>query len=191
MQVQQCLNTIHFWHIQIKKRIEHRNRVTCFRFATHVTAVVTPNFPFHVFYSTGNSNHLCTRIFNEATGNFWRLCSQSVLVWWHCFICACPAMHWFISVDEFLVGEKKENGSAYQRSCFWEQGSFVEDAVGAEVFLRTWNATERWCTEQEFSHIPFWSTPPRDALVVVPAIHLHLRKQVWCCAILIIFRLEN
>jgi hypothetical protein len=33
--------------------------------------------------------------------------------------------------------------------------------------------------------------PPRDALAVVPATHLYLRKQVWCGAIPTISRREN
>jgi len=47
------------------------------------------------------------------------------------------------------------DGSAFEASCCRVRGSFAEDAVGAEVFLRTWDATERRCTQQDFSHVPF------------------------------------
>ena len=57
----------------------------------------------------------------------------------------------------FLCFLGKENGSAYYGSCCGLRGSFAEDAVPAEVFVRTWDGTERRCTEHDFSHVPFWS----------------------------------
>ena len=63
----------------------------------------------------------------------------------------------------FLCFLGKENGSEYNgRSC-GVQESFVEDAVAAEVFVRTWDATERWCTEQvaTFPTIPAYCCDDR------------------------------
>ena len=40
---------------------------------------------------------------------------------------------------------REENGAASEANCSRVRRPFAEDAVGAEVFLRTWVATERRC----------------------------------------------
>ena len=55
-----------------------------------------------------------------------------------------------------------ENGSASEGNCFRVPASFAGDAVGAEVFLRTWVATKRRCTGC-FSRF-FWSPGTGDSI---------------------------
>jgi len=57
-------------------------------------------------------------------------------------LCLCAFLCYMFSV--FCVWGA-ENGSAYEGNCFWVRRSFVEDGVGAEIFVRTWVATERRC----------------------------------------------
>jgi len=60
-------------------------------------------------------------------------------------VCGCVC---YVYRSCVFLGE--ENGSAYEASCRGVRGSFAEDAVIAEVFLRTWDGTERRWNEQDF-----------------------------------------
>ena len=70
------------------------------------------------------------------------------------FLCTCVCYLYHFRVS--LGG----NGSAYYGSCGVIRGSFAEGAVPAEIFVRTWDGTERRRTEQEFSHVLFGHQEP-------------------------------
>ena len=82
-----------------------------------------------------------------------------LLFWGDVVTCVVSVTYTFFSV----FWGAKENGSAYSGSFRGLRGSFAEDAVPAEVFVRTWDGMERR-TEQDFSHVPFWSPGNGDSV---------------------------
>ena len=93
---------------------------------------------FHLFQLTGNLPALSSTLFTD---------------------CGCVCYLYRSSV---FLGDV--NVSAYEARCCGVRGSFAEDAVTAEVFLRSWDGTERRYTEQDFSHVPFWSAETGDSI---------------------------
>lgn len=51
------------------------------------------------------------------------------------------------------ISSTGNNGTSYEESCCGIRGTFAEDAIRAEVFVRTWDAATRRCTGPDFSHL--------------------------------------